>query len=288
VRTTPRSFTVTLLTTPASGGPILAPQTIQSLVVEPLIRAAVCTQISTTIQTSSNSTRFPIVVADPAAGWVSEGNEIPVTDADVDELVVQPRKLAALTIASNELVADSDPSAVELLGAGIVRDMQVRLDSAYFGNVVTNGPSGIQSVTGVQTVAAGTSITNLDPFAEAISKAENVGASDLSFVAHPDTLLVLSKIKSGTGFNTPLLGVDATSPTKRSILGVPITWSPAVGVADIWAIPRSKAFVVIRTGTTLVTDSSAYFSSDRTAVRCTSRIGFAWPHAASLVKIHIG
>ncbi len=104
----------------------------------------------------------------------------------------------------------------------------------------------------------------------------------------PDTLLKLSKLKSGTGFNTPLLGVDATSPTKRSILGVPITWSPAVTATDIWDVPRSKSFVVIRTGTTLVTDSSAYSSSDRTAVRCTMRVGFAWPHAAALVKIHIG
>jgi HK97 family phage major capsid protein len=279
---------MTLTTGAASGGPILAPPDIEALVVEPLIRAAVCTNVSTVIQTSSNSTRFPIVVSDPASGWVAEGNEIPVTDADVDELVVVPRKLAALTIASNELVADSDPSAVELLGAGIVRDVQVKLDAAYFGNVVTNGPSGIQSLSGIQTVAAGTAIANLDPFAEAISKAENVGASDLTFVAHPDTLLTLSKIKSGSGFNTPLLGVDATSPTKRSILGVPITWSPAVGAADIWAVPRSKAFVVIRSGTTLVTDSSAYFSSDRTAVRCTMRVGFAWPHAAGVVKVHVG
>ena len=279
---------MTLLTTPASGGPILAPPDIQALVVEPLIRTAICTQISTVIETSSNSTRFPIVVADPAAGWTAEGAEINVTDADVDELVVTPKKLAALTIASNELVQDSDPSALELLGAGITRDLQTRLDSAYFGASVTNGPNGIQSVSGVQTVAAGTSITNLDPFAEAISKAEQVGASDLTFVANPAVLLTLSQLKTGTAFNTPLLGVDATSPTKRSILGVPITWSPAVGAADIWAVPRTKAFVVIRTGTTLATDTSAYFSSDRTGIRCTMRVGFAWPHAAGVVKIHIG
>jgi HK97 family phage major capsid protein len=280
---------MTLTTAANSGGPILAPPVVQSLIVEPLIRAAIATQVSTVIQTGSNSTRFPIVVADPASNWTQEGQEIVVSEADVDELVVTPKALKALTIASNELVADSDPSALTLLGQGIVRDMQVRLDLAYWGNVTTNGPSGIQSVTGVQTVAAGTSISNLDPFAEAISKAENVGASgDLTFVGHPDTLLTLSKIKSGSALNTPLLGVDATSPTKRSILGVPITWSPAVPAADIWAVPRSKAFVVIRTGTTLVTDSSAYFSSDRTAIRCTSRIGFAWPHPAALVKIHIG
>jgi HK97 family phage major capsid protein len=279
---------MTLTTGAASGGPLLSPQTVQSLVVEPLIRTAVCTQVSSVIQTSSNSTRFPIVVTDPVAGWTAEGAEIAVTDADVDELICVPKKLAALTIASNELVADSDPSALELLGAGIVRDLQVRLDSAFFGVSVTDGPSGIASVSGVQTVAAGTAISNLDPFAEAVSLAETVGALDLSFVANPATLLTLSKLKVGTNFNQPLLGIDPTSPTKRSILGVPITWSPAVGVADIWTIPRVKSFVVMRTGTTLVTDTSAYFSSDRTAIRCTMRVGFGWPHAAAIVRIQIG
>jgi HK97 family phage major capsid protein len=279
---------MTLTTAANSGGPILSPETIQALVVEPLIRAAVCTQVSTVIQTQSHSTRFPIVVADPSAGWTAESQEIAVSSADVSELICVPSALKALTIASNELVADSDPSALSLLGAGIVRDMQVRLDAAYWGSTVANGPNGIQSVTGIQTVAAGTAIANLDPFAEAISKAETVGATDLTFVAHPNTLLTLSQLKTGAGFNTPLLEPDATSPTQRSVLGVPITWSPAVGAADIWAVPRNKAFVVMRTGTTLVTDSSAYFSSDRTAIRSTSRIGFAWPHPAALVKIHIG
>jgi hypothetical protein len=36
------------------------------------------------------------------------------------------------------------------------------------------------------------------------------------------------------------------------------------------------------------TDSSAYFSSDRTAIRCTMRIGFAWPRAKAVTTIHIG
>src|SRR6478735_8466218 len=49
----------------------------------------------------SNTTRIPVVNTDPTTGWTQEGQEITPSDADVDELVVTPKKLAGLTIISN-------------------------------------------------------------------------------------------------------------------------------------------------------------------------------------------
>ena len=106
------------------------------------------------MQTTSKSTRFPIVVADPTSGWTAEGAEIDVSDPDIDELDVVPKKLAALVVATNELIQDSDPSALDVVGQGLTRDLQVRLDSAFFGNTVTDRPDGLQSLTGVQHVSA--------------------------------------------------------------------------------------------------------------------------------------
>ena len=104
---------------------ILSPEQVQQLIVEPLTRQSVATQVSTVVQTSSTSTRFPIVV-----GWTAEGSEIDVSDPDIDELNVVAKKLAALVVVSNELIADSDPSALQVVGDGLVRDVQVRLDAA--------------------------------------------------------------------------------------------------------------------------------------------------------------
>jgi hypothetical protein len=50
-------------------------------------------------------------------------------------------------------------------------------------------------------------------------------------------------------------------------------------------VAQAKSFVVVRQPTSLVIDNSAYFSSDRVGVRCTMRVGFAWPHQAAVVKI---
>src|SRR6201999_4154086 len=115
------------------------------------------------------------------------------------------KKLAGLTVVSNELVADSDPSALEIVGAGLVRDLQVRLDAAFFDDITSNGPNGIQSIN-FQPVLIGGAFANLDPFAAALSKAETVGAEITGFVAHPTTLLQLEQLKVATSFNQPLLG----------------------------------------------------------------------------------
>ena len=103
---------------------------------------------------------------------------------------------------SNELVADSDPSALEVVGGGLVRDLQVRLDSAFFGNTVANGPNGLASLADVQTVDAGSTVTDLDWAAEALSKAETVGSTITSFVASA-TVLALSTIKIADTYTQP-------------------------------------------------------------------------------------
>jgi HK97 family phage major capsid protein len=202
---------------------------------------------------------------------------------------VTPNKLAALVVVSNELVADTNPSALAVVGDSLVRDLAIKLDRAYFGDTVTNGPNGIDSLAGVQHVDGGSTFTNLDAFAAALSKLEQVDSGlTRSFVAHPTTLLGLSELKLATGWNAPLLGPDATSPTKRSILGVPLYWSPFIEEGVVWLVAQSKSYVVMRSNTSVVSDTSAFFSSDRVGIRATMRVSFAWPHQAAVVRIGTG
>ena len=290
---------MTLTTAGGSGSFVLRPEDVQALVIQPLIRLAIATQVSSVVQTASHDTRFPIVEADPATEWTPEGEEITPDETTLNELTCTPKKLAGLTIVSSEMANDSDPSALEIVGQGLVRDVQLKLDAAYFGNTVANGPSGLLSLGSVQHVTAG-SIADLDWAAEALSKAETVGSVVTSFVASPANVLAISTLKTLPdtsiqpllGVDTsiqPLLGVDPSSPTKRSLFGVPPLYSsPAVDDDVIWAIPQAKTFVVIREGASVVTDTSAFFSSDRVGVRLTLRVGFAFPHEAAVVKIGVG
>lgn len=105
------------------------------------------------------------------------------------------------------------------------------------------------------------------------------------FVANPADALVLAKLKDETGSNRPLLGIDATAPTKRNVLGVPLLTSPGVRVGSVWGIPKARAFVVRRQDVTLAVDRSAYFTSDRTAIKATLRVGFGFPRPAALQRV---
>ncbi|NLV77780.1 MAG: phage major capsid protein [Rhodococcus sp.] len=274
----------------------ILPDTIGALIVQPVTAMSVAMEVADVIPTKSTKYRVPVVTDDPSAAWVAEGGEIPATDAVLDEIEVIPSKVAGLSIISRELATDSTPEAQQIVGNGLARDIAKKVDAAFFGtNITDDGPPivrdaarplGLLDVTGYQSVDTSGTITNTDPFAEALSKAETVGATVTSFIAHPDTVLTLAKVKKADGSNEPLLGNDPTAPTKRTVLGVPLYSSPAVAAGDIWAIPRDRVQVVLRDNVTLDVDGSAYFTSDRIALRATMRVGFAFPHAAAIVRLH--
>jgi len=266
---------------------ILTPEQVGALVVQPVEAASVATQVSTVVPTASPDFRIPIVNADATAAWTPEGSDITPSDPDVDELVVTPKKLAALTIISTELANDSSPAATELVGASIARDLARKIDAAYFAATTTNGPAGIAGTNHQVVNQDPAAIADLDPFAEAISLAANEGATVTAFVPSSTTALQLAKLKTGTGSNQPLLQPDATQPTRRQVAGVPLHVVPDAVIpgGDIYAVDTARVFVVIRQDVDLRVDESRYFESDRIGIRATMRVGFGFPHEQAVVRI---
>ena len=253
------------------------------LLIQPVQRESVAFATSTTVSTSGYSFRIPLVEGDPTATWVAEGSDIPLSDADLGELTVIPSKVAGLSVISRELAEDSSPAAAEVVGNGLARNIAVKVDAAWFGALAAPAPSGLGAVSGVQTAVG--AFTNTDPFATAISLAEQVGATLTTFATDPATALTLSKLKEQSGSNKPLLGSDATAAGQRRILGVELVTSPAITAGTIWAYDRSRVWTVLRDDVTLDVDKSRYFESDRVGIRATMRIGFAFGHPASIIKI---
>ncbi len=258
-------------------------EAIGPLLIQPVTRMSVAIETTTTVTTDGFTFRVPIVTADPTAAWVPEGADIPVTDATLAEITVTPAKVAGLSIVSRELAEDSTPAAATVVGDGIARNIAVKVDAAFFGALASPAPSGLGALSGIQTSVG--AFTNLDPFATAISLAEQVGATITSFVTNPADALTLSKLKDQSGSNRPLLGMDATAAGQRRILGVQVHSSPAVTVGTIWAYDRERVWTVLRSDVTLDVDRSRYFESDRVGIRATMRVGFAFGHPQSVVKI---
>jgi len=121
--------------------------------------------------------------------WTAEDTQISLTDPTTNELVVTPKKVAGLTQISNEAASDSNPAVADL-----ARSVAKKVDAAFFGNTVTNGPSGLLSLSGVNVVDTGTvTLTPLDPFHEAKAAALADGAELSVFILAPEVALALSK-----------------------------------------------------------------------------------------------
>lgn len=283
-----------MTTTTSNASAILRPEQVADLLVKPVLALSVATrpEIATVVQTGSKTFRVPMVNADPTAQWLNEGQEIAVSDAALSELDITPAKVGGLVLITNELAADSSPEAAQVVGDGLARDIARRLDQAFCSALASPAPAGLESLPtsagNVQVVAAGTSFSDLDPFAEAQSLAENVGATVTAFLAHPTDALALAQLKGGTALATPLLSQDPTQPSRRQIFGTPLLVSPAVTQGHVWALDGSRNFVVIRQDATVDIDASPFFTSDRTAVRGIMRVGIGWPHPAAVVRISLG
>jgi len=275
------------LFTTSTGVAGILPDDYAALIVQPVIDRAVATNTSTTIRTESTTTHVPTLTDDVSAAWVAEGEEITPDDPTFTETAVTPSKVAALSIISREMAQDSSPASSEIVGASMVRDIARQVDAAFFGALAAPAPSGLDALAGISTVNAGTSWADLDPFAEAQSLAEAEYAMITGFVANPADVLALMTLKSATGSNAALLQPDPTAPATRQINGVPLYTSPAVTAGEVWAVPEERALAIVRDDVRLEVSNDAYFSSDRVGVRATMRVGFAFPHPASIVKISI-
>lgn len=273
------------LYTSTSGVGGLLPSQYGDLVIQPVIAASVFAQIATTVTTDAATYRVPIVTADPTAAWVAEGAEITPSDPTLQELPITMPKVAGLTIISRELANDSRPEAAQVVGNGLARDIARRVDQAAFAGLAAPAPAGLSTLSGIQTYVNASAFANLDFAAQAISKAETVGAKITSFVTSPATALALATIKEATGSNKPVLGSDPAQPTGRNILGVPLFVSPFVAANTLWAVDRSRLYFVVRENATVEADKSVYFTSDRVAVKAVMRAGFGFVHAASVVKV---
>jgi len=273
---------------------ILRPEDVHELLIEPVQRESVAFAASTPVTTSAPEVRFPKLTADPTAGWVAEGEEITVDDAEFGDITVKPAKVAAITAVSVELAADSSPEASKVIGQALVRSLTAKIDQAWFAATTVNGPSGLKSLTGAQLVLAGSAPTNTDAFLEAITAAENVGGTITSWVMTPETALLFSRLKKQVGNEEPLLATDAASADGRKlrIAGVPVITTPYVSpvaspAPTIWGICRDRTYAVMRSDVVVDADKSVYWSSDRLGLKATARVGFGFPHEPSVIEVRL-
>ncbi|EEH66178.1 putative phage capsid family [Actinomyces urogenitalis DSM 15434] len=266
------------------------PQSIEELVVQPVTRESVALIAagSTRLRQDCDGFRVPVVTKDPVAAWVKEGEEIPLSGSKVAEVADRFHKVAGLSVLSRELVLDSSPDIAKQVGEGLARDIARNIDTAFFGKRKdgdTTAPIGIAEVPGTGTVSAGGKWTNTDVFITAAFQAQLEGASLSAFAANPADAMALAQIKEQAGSQRLLLNPTPTAAAPLTLAGVPLYVSPAIEEGTIWGLPQNRIKIGVREDVELTRDESAFFTSDRIAIRATMRVAFLYPHPAAIQKI---
>jgi HK97 family phage major capsid protein len=242
---------------------------------------SVAAQAGTLFPTNKQKVNFPLWVADPAVGWYNELDEITPADGDSDEVVVTPSKTAGLTLVGNETVDDTDPAIADQIAAALANQIAKAIDAAYFGNTTAKGPDGLLSLASTA-VDTGASLTNLDSFIAGRYAAEAHGAKLTHWLMDPTTAETLSKLKTQSGSNQPLLEFVEDGIT---VAGLPVLTSTDVDAATFaWGVDKSQQRYVLRRGTTVERFPSV--TNDGTYVRAISRIGLGFLNPAGVVRLY--
>jgi HK97 family phage major capsid protein len=254
------------------------------------------------ITTTRDVLKVPRIDSDPAAAFVAEGGTITPGDPGYTEISATPVKIATLTVMSNELIADSNPSIVQMLEMQTARALALKFDLSAFEANETNF-KGLKNVSGItldSTLGANGSVpANLDVIASAIATLETANATASAIFMHPRTFGTLSKLKEITGgSNKPLLQESAGSGSQgveRRIYGIPVFLSSQLSITEtkgsssdcssIYVCDMSHIVPVFREDSRIEVDSSRLFNSDQSELRAIMRATLAVPNAAAVVRV---
>src|SRR5690606_33352789 len=218
---------------------------------------AIAAQVATVVTTNAAEMHFPVWSQDPSAAWTAEGAEIATSDATTGELIVRPSKVAALTRASNEMLADSHPSVAEALARALARDTAKKIDAAFFGDSVTNGPDGIKSLTTASVSYDGPD--NLDFLVDAVYEGLANGANISHVVLGTELAKAVDQLKLADASNQYLVGQNPqlAQAGQSAISGLIVLRSTDLEPTEGYALDRDQVQYVLRQGTTVAADQSA-------------------------------
>lgn len=264
--------------TSTNSAAILRPEVVSDLVVKPLIARAVATTAATPVRTNSPEFRVPVVETDATSAWLNESEEFTPSDVETAPVVVTPTKVGALVRVPNELMADSDPSAMAVVGDSVVRSLRRSVDQAFTGNLADPAPKGLASLTGVIEVAAGAAFS-VDSLYEGMYAAAAVDSQITAWIMSAEDMAAFAVAEKES------LAASAHDGVEFRVAGAPIIVTPDTAPGVIWGVPRATSFAVIREDVTLAVSTDRFFTSDETAIRAVARVAFAWAHPEGIVKI---
>ena len=224
-------------------------------------------------------------INDASAAFSAEGTDIPEADPGLDETLVYTGKISQLVrISREQWTQERTP---EMLSDSVRRAVIKRANAAYLSqpapvDPAVSPPAGLLNVAGI--VAGGTLGANLDVIVDAIADIEGASGMASQIITDPVTWAAISKLKSSTSSEVPLIGAPGTDAVVRSLMGVPVIVDAAIAAGTLLVVDSTA--IASAVGDVRVNSSEhAYFTSDSIGLMCTWRIGWNVVDPDRIVKI---
>lgn len=240
----------------------------------------------------------PKVTASATVQMVNENTAITESEETFGQILLTPRKLAALVPISNEVLADSNPSIRDIVAADLTRQLGTTLDAQFLtGDGSAPNLRGVRNLTGVTTTYLGANgaTPTLNDVADAIGRLENSNA-DLTRTAifmAPRTWNTIRKIVDSQARYQ--LQPDPTSDSRRQLFGVPVHTSSQISITEtrgtnsdcssIAVCDMSRLVVARRKEIELAYSPDYAFHKDQTYVRVVARFDVGVVHTAAVELI---
>jgi HK97 family phage major capsid protein len=207
-------------------GGFLVPEIWASKIYDIIMAKSTAIGLCEQITMTSDTLFFPKVTAATTAYFVDEAATITAAQPTFGQLTIHPKKVAALTVLSSEVMEDSNPSIMDTVMRRLAEDIALKVDyEIYNGTTSTGGFNGMRDTTAdtaISTVAVGGEI-DTDDISNAIEKLQSQNIEPTDLIIHPKLLNKLRKLKTttATGNQEPLLNMVTfgSAPLANGIVG---------------------------------------------------------------------
>lgn len=214
-------FMKAVATTTANGyAPLVQPQNLQNEFVDLLRANTVFDKLATQMTNVPFNVRVPTQTKAGTGAWVGEGALKPTTNQEFSSIELKRHKMAGITVISEELLMDSNPTVDVLIRNDLVAALTQLTDDTFLSDVAGSAvkPSGL--LNGVTAVTA--SGRTVADYTADIAKlkvqfiAANLSLAGAYFIMSEVQASELSSLRDTFG-NSYFKGMDSENPVLENI-----------------------------------------------------------------------
>jgi HK97 family phage major capsid protein len=241
---------------------------------------------ATEVRTQNKQIHVPRFTGNGTVGWYGELDPITEGAPPGDELVLTPKKAAALVTLSNEVVTDSSPSVLNAVGNKMVKSVALEADRAMFAGTGGDQPTGLLNL--APPLPSQVGAVDYANIVRASGMVSAAGGIANALYVNPADYVALQLVTSSD--DRPLISGDPTQGAPPVIAGLRVFPTPATPAATALVAEAGQIVVAVREDASVAVSEDAAFNADGTAVRVIARVdvGVNDPDGLCVIKAAAG